>query len=59
MDCCGFNSVDFGFGPNCSWMGAVELSTCCSQVTLVLRYVSSLLKFFPQVGHGVLSLGIF
>ena len=44
-----------------SWMGAVELSTYCLQVTLVLRCVSSLLSccFFPQVGHGVVLLGIF
>ena len=59
MDCCGCSSVDSGFGSNCSRMGAVELSTCCLQVTLVLKGVSSFLKFFPHVGYGVLLLGIF
>ena len=57
MDYCGCISVDFGFVSNCSWMGAVELPTCCLQVTLVLRCVSSLLNFIPQVGYGVLLLG--
>ena len=27
MDCCGCSSVDFGFGSNYSWIGAVEVST--------------------------------
>ena len=59
MDCYGCSAIDFGFGSNCSWMGAVELSTCCLQVPLVLRCVSSIFKFIPQVGHGVPLLKIF
>ena len=36
------SQVCAGFGSNCSWMGAVELSTCCLQVTLLLRCVLGL-----------------
>ena len=59
MACSDCISADCGHESDSGCIGAIGPSSCCLQVALVLRCASSLINILPQVGQGVLLLGIF